>query len=152
MKSFDNYAIGDVNLDGFQVVRGNYFNRQIEPYMSFKETGISFNVSAYKALNCVSTVQIMVNQVNRKILVRPISSDDTDSIAWLKNPDNPDSRPIECSAFTRPLYEMWKWKQKTRYRAYGKLVQSDKKLMLLFDFSSPEIIPPGRQNPVSGGI
>jgi hypothetical protein len=120
--------------------------------MSFKETSISFNVSAYKALNCVSTVQIMVSQANRKLLIRPISSDDADSIVWLKNPDSPHCKPIECSAFTRPLYEMWKWKTKTRYKAYGKLVQSDKKLMLLFDFSSPEIIPPSRQNSSARGM
>jgi len=152
MKAFNDFAIGDVNLDGFQVVKGNYFNRQIEPYMAFRETSIAFNISAYKALNCVATVQIMVNQVNRKILIRPISSDETDSINWIKNLDHLSSQPIECAAFTRPLYEMWKWQAKTRYRAYGKLVQNDKKLMLMFDFTSPEIVPPGCQHPNSKGI
>jgi len=147
MKSFDDFAIGDIALDGFQIVKGNYFNRQIEPYMAFRETSVSFNVSAYRALNCVATVQIMVNQANRKILIRPVSSDDKDSINWIKNLENLNSSPIECAAFTRPLYEMWKWSPKTRYRAYGKLVQNDKKLMLMFDFSSPEIIPPGQQHP-----
>ena len=152
MKSFDDFAIGDVNLDGFQVVKGNYFNKQIEPYMSFRETSVAFNVSSYKALNCVATVQIMVNKTNRKILIRPISSDDVDSITWIRNLDSLSSKPIECAAFTRPLYEMWKWKPKTRYRAYGKLVQCDKKLMLMFDFSSPEVIPPGLQNPTMKGL
>ena len=151
MKTFDEYAIGDINLERFQVAKGNYFNRQIEPYMSFRETSIAFNVSAYKALNCVGTVQIMVNQVNRKVLIRPVSSDDTDSITWIKNIEQLNSKPIECAPFTRPLYEMWKWKPKTRYRAYGKLVQSEKKLMLMFDFSSPEIIPHGLQNPSHKG-
>lgn len=150
MKSFDEFAIGDVSLDGFQVVKGNYFNRLIEPYMAFRETSVAFNVSAYRALNCVSTVQIMVNQVNRKILICPVSSDDLDSITWIRNQDSLNSKPIECAAFTRPLYEMWKWKPKTRYRAYGKLVQCDKKLMLMFDFTSPEVIPPGQQLPSSG--
>ena len=147
MKSFDDFAIGDINIDGFQVVKSNYFNRQIEPYMSFRETSISFNASAYKALNCVATIHLMVNQANRKILIRPINSDDANSITWLKDADNPNCKPIECAAFTRPLYDMWSWNIKTRYRAYGKLVQHDKKLMLMFDFSSPEIIPPGQQNP-----
>ncbi|MCL1857723.1 MAG: hypothetical protein FWF92_00620 [Oscillospiraceae bacterium] len=151
MKSFDDFAIGDISLDGFQIVKGNYFNRQIEPYMSFRDTSVSFNIAAYKALNCVATVQIMVNQTTRKILIRPINSDDVNSITWLKNLENPNCKPIECAPFTRPLYEMWKWKPKTRYRAYGKLVKNDKKLMLLFDFSAPEIIPPGLQTPNGKG-
>jgi hypothetical protein len=147
MKSFDDFAITDINLEGFQVVKGNYFNRQIEPYMSFKESSISFNIAAYRALNCVATIQILVNQANRKILIQPISSDDANAITWLKNTENLSSKPIECTAFTRPLYEIWKWKVQTRYRAYGKLVQNEKKLMLMFDFSSPEIIPTFKQNP-----
>ena len=142
MKSFDDFAISDISLDGYQIVKGNYFNRQIEPYMAFRETSISFNVSAYRTLNCVASVQIMVNQTNRRILILPVSSDDIDAIAWIKNLDNVNSQPIECAAFTRPLYDMWKWKPKTRYRAYGKLVKSDNKVMLMFDFSSPEIIQP----------
>ena len=112
--------------------------------MSFRETSISFNVSAYKALHCVATVQIMVNQSKRKILIQPVNSDDKDSITWIRNMNDLSSKPIECAYFARPLYDMWKWKPATRYRGYGKLVQNDKKLMLLFDFSSPEIIPPGR--------
>ena len=133
-------------MDGFQVVKGSYFSRQIEPYMSFRETSVSFNISAYKALNNVATVQILVNNAARKILIRPINTDDINSITWLRDLENPKSKPIECAAFTRPLYDMWKWKPKTRYRAYGKLVQNDKKLMLLFDFTSPEIVPPGHQH------
>ena len=147
MKAFDDFAIGDVSMDGFQVVKGSYFNRLIEPYMSFRETSIAFNVSAYRALNCVATIQIMVNQPNRKIIIRPISSEDTDSITWIRNQDNLSSKPVECAAFTRPLYEMWNWKPQMRYRSYGKLVQCEKKLMLLFDFASPEIIPRGMQTP-----
>ena len=147
MKSFDDYAISDVNMDGFQIVRGNYFNRQIEPYMTFRETSIAFNVSAYRALNSVASIQIMVNQAAKKILIQPVSSDNADSITWIKDLDRLSSKPIECAAFTRPLYEMWKWKPKTRYRAYGKMVQNDKKLMLMFDFSSPEIVPAGHQHP-----
>lgn len=146
MKTFDDYAIGDVTLDGFQIVKGNFFNRQIEPYMSFWATSISFNLAAYKSLNNVASVQIMVNQTNRKILIRPVSSDDIDAVNWIRNVDKPSSKPMECSAFTRPLYEMWKWNSKTRYRAYGRLVKHDKKLMLMFDFSSPEIIPPNKRN------
>ncbi len=143
MKPFDEFDIGDINLDGFQIVKGHYFSHQIEPLMTLRENNVSFNMSAYKALNCVAFVNIMVNQASRKILIRPVSSSEADAINWIKNTDDPHSKPIECSAFTRPLYEIWKWNAKTRYRASGRLVKSDKKLMMLFDFSSPEILPPG---------
>lgn len=142
MKQFDDYAIGEINLDGFQVVKGLYFSHQITPCMAIRDTSISFNVSAYRALNCATWIHILVNQMARKILVRPMNSSEPDSINWIKDVDKLHCKPIECSAFTRPLYEMWKWTSKTRYSAHGKLVKHDDKVMLLFDFSSPEIIPP----------
>lgn len=142
MKPFEDFAIGDISLDGFQTVKGHYFSRQLEPYMIIRETSIAFSASAYQALNCVANVHIMVNQTNRKIVVRPVSSEESDSISWIKNSGSPKSKPIECTAFTRPLYDIWKWHPKTKYKVYGRLVKSEKKLMLLFDFSAPEIIPP----------
>ena len=41
--------------------------------------------------------------------------------------------------FTKSLYEAWGWNEKLRYRTVGKLVKYDRKLMLLFDFSHPEV-------------
>jgi hypothetical protein len=143
MKTFDDFAIGDISLDGFQTVMGHYFSHLVEPFLTLRGNNISFNMSAYKALDCVETVQIMVNQASRRILVRPISSSEVDAIRWIKNTEAPHSKPIECASFSRPLFEVWKWNPKSRYRASGKLVKNDKKLMLLFDFSSPEILPAG---------
>ena len=36
------------------------------------------------------------------------------------------------------IYEMWGWDPDFTYRAPGRLVTVDSKVMLLYDFSSPE--------------
>ncbi len=87
MRAFDEYTIGDVSLDGFQPVKGHCFSRIIEPNMTLRENSISFNIAAYHALNCVASVQILVNEANRRILVRPISSDEHFAVNWIRNPD-----------------------------------------------------------------
>ena len=41
--------------------------------------------------------------------------------------------------FTRRLFNEWGWNREQRYRVNGKLVKYGKSLMLLFDFTSPEV-------------
>ena len=135
----DDFVIDDVNLDGFQVVRGHYFSRASEPSVTIRPTSLTFNIAAYGALHNCEAVQILVNQNAQRILVRPINSSEPDAVNWIKDLDAPKAKAIECSAFTRQLYEKWDWSPKRRYRANGKLVKYDKKLMLLFDFTEPEI-------------
>ena len=42
----DDFIVGDISLDGYQIVRGKYFRRLIEPYMSIWNRSIQFNVPA----------------------------------------------------------------------------------------------------------
>lgn len=132
------FDVTDISLDGFQVVRSQYFSRLIEPAMTLWLTGIAFNVAAYSALNNCETVQILVNNKDKSILIKPVSSRDDDAVNWIKTPQKPASKKIESSIFGKQIYKSWGLDEKRRYRANGRLVQCDKKLMLLFCFSSCE--------------
>ena len=135
----EDFVIGDINMDGFQVVRGRYFSRQQEPALTLWNTSISFNIAAYAALNNCESIQLLVNPDAKRILVKPSLSNDQDAINWIKDPSDPKSTKLECSMFTKRLFETWGWDETMRYRTNGKLVQFDHKLMLLFDLSHPEI-------------
>ena len=95
-------------------------------------------MAAYSALNNCETVQILVNNKDKSILVKPVSSRDADAVNWIKTPQKPSSKKIESSIFGKQLYKAWDLEENRRYRANGRLVQCDKKLMLLFCFLSCE--------------
>ena len=133
------FVIGDISMDGFQVVRGLYFSRMLEPSLKLWSTAISFNTPAYSALNNCESVQMLVNLEQRKILVKPVPSKEPDSINWIRDPAKPKTTKMECSLFTRQLFAKWGWDDTYQYRTNGKLVKFDKKLMLLFDFNQPEL-------------
>lgn len=135
----DDFVIGDISMDGFQVVRGRYFSRQLEPALTLWSTSLSFNVPAYAALNNCESIQILINPEQKQILVKPAPSKDRDAINWIKDPAKPKTTKLECSMFTRQLFETWGWDENMRYRINGKLVKFDRKLMLLFDCGSPEV-------------
>lgn len=135
----EDFVVGDISMEGFQLVRGQYFSRMLEPALSFWYNSLSFNVAAYAALNNCESIQLLVNQRSRCILAKPAPSKERDSINWIRDPANPKTTKIECSMFTRQLFEKWGWDEAYRYRTVGKLVKYDKKLMLLFDFTHPEL-------------
>jgi hypothetical protein len=45
---------------------------------------------------------------------------------------------MDCGKFTAPLFQMWDLDKELHYRTSGKVVTSGGKVMILFDFSSPE--------------
>ena len=135
----DDFVLSDISMEGFQLVRGQYFSRLSEPCMTIWESAVQFNAPAFATLNNCEAVQMMVNLEKRSILVKPTASKEPDAINWIRDPTNPKTTKLECSLFTRRLYSKWEWALKRRYRAVGKLVRVGKSVMLLFDFNKPEV-------------
>lgn len=46
---------------------------------------------------------------------------------------------VSGNNFGKQIFSMWEWDEKLRYRVTGKLVMSDNKVLLMFDFSCPDI-------------
>lgn len=132
--------IKNISLDGFQLVKCKYFSRQNEPVMSLFSTAISFNTAAHNALNRCEYVEIFLNEKKKSIIVMPASgSKNNEAVRWQSGKEKPKYTRIECSMFSKPIFESWGLVPKYHYKATGKLVQCDKKVMLLFDFNEREV-------------
>lgn len=131
--------IGHISLDGFQLVNCKYFSRSSEPIMTLFSSAVSFNAASKEALNCCESVEILINEKSRSIIVRPaVNSKNTEAIIWKKSSEKAQYSRIECSMFAKKIYSAWELDKQYSYKTMGKLVQCDKKVMLLFDFSSKE--------------
>ena len=136
--------IREIDLEGFQVVSGDMFThlpRKTEATCTIWPNAISYSLSSLSALNNCNFVRIEIHPVKKQMLVIPVSESDRDSVRWASLGKKHQGRKIECKTFTAPLFEKWGWSEELRYRASGRLVHSGQKIMLLFDFSSPEVWP-----------
>ena len=79
-----------------------------------------------------------INAENKKILVVPTSSKDKDAIKWVKKTNPLEAKKFSCPKLTDNLYDAWNWDKDYIYRATGRLVTVQNKVMLYFDFSEPE--------------
>lgn len=128
-------------MDGFQVVSGELFKqyqRTNIPSCTLWFNSISFNKASLNILNGCERIRIEVNINARGILIVPVTSRDKDGIKWTKNKKDPIPRKIDCTAFTKQLFDSWDWEKTFVYKAYGRIVTNDNKVMLLYEFSKPE--------------
>lgn len=130
-----------ISIDGFQVVSGELFshiNRYVSPSCKIWSSGITFNRLAMTALNCCERVRLEVHPQKKSLLVVPVTAKDKDSIIWRKNIKEYAPRRMESIRFSSQIYEIWGWDPSCVYRATGRVVTVENKVMLLFDFNAPE--------------
>lgn len=133
--------IQEISTEGFQVVSGDFFKGSQKtgmPTATIWYNSISFSKAALTALNSCERIRIEININTRGMLIIPVTAKDKDSVRWTKNKKEPITRKIECRAFTSKLFDSWDWDKESVYKATGRIVTSDSKVMLLFEFNKPE--------------
>lgn len=133
--------VQDINMEGFQVVSSDLFcnyQRADAPTITLWIDQISFSKAAVNALNNCERVRMEVNSQTKGILLIPVSAKDKDSIRWMLSGKEPHGRKLECRAFAEKLFQMWGWNADRVYKSTGRIVVSDQKVMLFFDFNSPD--------------
>ena len=134
-------SIKEISLEGFKVVSGEMFAhlpRKTDATCTLWPTAMSFSKQALLLLGNCEHVRIEVNVQRKGLLVVPVTTKDRDCIHWIKSIKTPTIRKMECCNFTRQLYDAWGWNPDQIYRATGRLVTADNKVMLLFEFHEAE--------------
>lgn len=132
----------EINLDGFQVVKGDMFqvtyHRQAIT-LSIWNDEISFSKAALDALYGCERVRIEINPTSRCVLIIPVTVQDKDNVRWATvSANNKKPRKINCNKFTKLLYKTWGWDQEMAYKVEGKVVTYNQKVMLLFECNKAE--------------
>ena len=134
----DASTLKQLDLDGFQVVNSSLFCSMSSPTMSIWNDSISFSQATYIALNNCEAISIMVNHKIRSILIGTVQSSSPNAVAWKKGKEVVKYSKISCATFTRQLFEEWGLDSEARYKAIGRMVQAEKKVMILFEFANAE--------------
>ena len=131
----------EISMDGFKVVSSDFFctvSRVSAPTITVWDGNIGFSKQDLLLLNSCENVLMQINAENKKILVVPTSSKDKDAIKWVKKTNPLEAKKFSCPKLTDNLYDAWNWDKDYIYRATGRLVTVQNKVMLYFDFSEPE--------------
>lgn len=95
-------ALPVLDLDGFQVVRREFFAHLSEPSVTFNDCRFYVNAACLQRFPDVSCVQVLVNQKDKILALMPCPEGARDSFAWCSN-SNGKRKPkqITCKLFMR---------------------------------------------------
>ena len=128
-------------LDGYEIVRSDFFTTAEKLKMTFGNGQIRFNTLCLKKFENVEYVEILLNTVEKCIAIRPCDKDSPNAIRWGKQEDDRwISTPRSISGFSAPLFEITGWSRKNKYRLCGQYISDGDEQMILFDLTRPQII------------
>lgn len=130
----------DFDFDGFQVVRGEYFAHVREPSFTFFRDKVSVNTACIKKLSDVEYIQFLINSEKKQLALLPCKESDRDSFRWYtQSGDKRMPRQISSRIFSAKVLSMMDWNPDFKYKLLGKLIDTGKQVIFLFDLTSPEI-------------
>ena len=139
------------DLDGYEIVRSEFFTTGEKPKISFSNGRISFNTVCLKKFESVEYVEILLNTVERCIAIRPCDKSSPNAIRWGRRKDGRwISTQCSIKGFLGVFFKITGWDAGNRYRICGQYMSDGEDQMLLFDLTEPEIIrmvPRGRTAP-----
>ena len=126
---------------GMQVVRGEYFAHINEPSVTFVNSTFYVNSACIKKAPTVEFVQVLINPVEKKLVIRPSSEDIKDSFSWLTKAKKP--KHIVCKMFYAMLIDLLNWNPEWRYKIIGKMIRNrNNEYLFVFDLTRTEIYKP----------
>ena len=121
IKHIDKRYFSAFDLDGYQVVRGQFMQVRYEgPSITISRERISFNKFCVQKFENVAYIQLLLHPTERRIAIRPCISTDAHSIRWRPNPEKPVySKTLNCQHFGNALYSIMEWNPDYFYRIRG---------------------------------
>ena len=130
----------DFSYDGYQVVRRELFAHLREPAVVIRRDSVTFNTACIAGLEDAVYIQILVNQENKRMVVRKCEENDKDALRWcVEKPDKRQSRKMTNKLFSAMIYDMMGWDLDCRYKMQGYKITHEDETMYIFDLLEPEI-------------
>ena len=130
----------DFSYEGYQVVRRELFAHLREPAVVIRRDSVTFNTACIAGLEDAVYKQILVNQDNKRMVVRKCEENDKDALRWcVAKPDKRKSRKMTNKIFSAMMYEMMGWNLDCRYKILGHKITFEDETIYVFDLMETEI-------------
>lgn len=130
----------DFSYDGYQVVRRELFAHLREPAVVIRRDSVTFNTACIAGLEDAVYIQILVNQDNKRMVVRKCEENDKDALRWcVAKPDKRKSRKMTNKIFSAMMYEMMGWNLDCRYKILGHKITFEDETIYVFDLMETEM-------------
>lgn len=131
------------NLDGYEVPPRTQFSMLKKPALTFKLGKMEFNCAAIRLFAGITQILPIVNRPKKRLAAIPCKEEESASVEWsrLKN-DVYVSKNISALDYVEKIFEIMNWDRTCRYKALGRLAQTERGLVLVFDLTEAIMFAP----------
>lgn len=122
------------DLDGYEVPPRTHFSMLKKAAVSFKYKEMTFNTAAIRLFEGTKFILPIVNKNKKRLAVIMCSEEESSSVEWArKKKDVWVNKKITSLEFVENIYSLMEWDRNCRYKVLGRVVTSNRGLILVFD-------------------
>lgn len=131
-------------LQGFEVVRAQFFNTADRICVTLGEKSIRFSAGAVRRLTGCDYVELLVHPIHMLFAVRPSQKECRRAVRWARTQNGRTiSREISGSACLPALFALLGWEAGYRFRILGICRKNQTESILIFNLRETEIFTSG---------
>ena len=146
------------SLDGYEIPPRTQFSMLKKPAITIKYGYLICNMAAIRLFEGVKYVLPMLNGKTQRIAIVPCAEEESASVEWAYQRMKDDVWQNKCITsldFAESVFNCMNWNRECRYKVLGRLAESDRGLILVFDLSEAIMFEPNKEeyiDPLTGEI
>ena len=136
------------SFDGYEVPPRTQFSMLKKPTVSIKYGKFTCNMAAIRLFEGIRYVVPMVNGEKKRFAIVPCAEEESASVEWArqKRTDNSwTNKDVTSVDFTENIFALMEWNRECRYKVHGRITNSDRGLILLFDLEEAIMFEPKKE-------
>lgn len=131
------------DLDGYELPPRTQFSMLKKPAVSIKYGQFTFNMASIRLFEGVQHILPVANRVKRRLAVITCAEEESGSVEWarIKN-DAWVNKTITSAEYVEKIFAFMGWDRSCRYKVLGRIVNSRKGLIMVFDLQEAIMFTP----------
>lgn len=143
-------------FDGYELPPSTQFSMLKKPTVTIKYGKIRFNMAAIKLFSGIKYILPMLHGDKKRLAAVPCLEEKDSSVEWarIRKKDNAwVNKDISSVDFVNKIFNIMGWKKDCRYKIIGRIADSERGLILIFDLEEAIRFEPAKKevvNPLTG--
>lgn len=150
VKQSQNKELEFESFEGYELPPRTQFSMLKKPAVSIKQGKMNFNTAAIRLFEGMVHILPMVNSGKKRLAVVPLAEEESGSVEWSRYKEGKGylGKTITSLDFVEKIFSLMAWNRNCRYKILGRITNSDRGLILVFDLEEAIMFTPEKKEVV----
>ena len=135
------------SFEGYELPPRTQFSMLKKPAVSIKYGKMTFNMACIRRFEGIQYILPLVNIAKKRLAVAMCVEEESASVEWARFKKNEVwvNKDITSVDFIEKIYQAMGWRRECRYKVLGRVANSDRGLILVFDLDEAIMFTPMKE-------